>query len=163
MNGMRKCCVRVGLLQSLSAVSPLPVTSRKKIKMPIWLLWNPSWGKRYMWEPEPASSAFYRHSLLSFGISPLLALLPSLPPHCLFVLTFFRYTLPSTLFCSFFCRCFFLFPLPLHFSVPRSCSPGEFGSERRFGGTVRQTFTLIKKNGWKRDGDIFPASWPCLV
>lgn len=143
----------VGLLQGLSCIPLLHMTSRKK--KPIWLLWNPSSsGEATSERPSLLSLSFI---IILFSYTVYRLALHSLPPIAPFSLFLCSYLL-SLYFNSNFVLFFLLLPLPPFIPLSLASSLwGSFGSQRRFGARLRQYFTLIKRMVGSSTGTFFPS------
>lgn len=141
----------VGLLQGLSTIALLPMTSNIK-KKPIWLLWNlSSSGKA---TSESPSLLFFSFIITLFYTVYCLASHSLLPPcYC----SVFCLSLCSCLLSLYFNSDFVLFFLllflsPLPFPVPRFLSLGEFWITEAFWCQAATILHVNKKDGWKRSG-----------
>lgn len=147
-----KCCMQWDYCR-VSAAYPCYLWQARRKKMPIWRLWNPSSSGKATSESRSLLSLSFIIILFSYTVYRLP--MHSLPPpsYCsVFSLSLCSYLLSlyfNSDFVQFFLLPFlFLFLPPLSRSVSLSLVSslwGSFGSERRFGASLRQYFTLIKR------------------
>lgn len=136
----------VGLLQSLRSIPLLPMTRRKKCQFGYSEILLQ--GKVHLRAWACFLFLLSSFSFFLYSISPRLAL-HSIPPpsYCLvFLLSLCSYLLPLYFNFNFVLFFLLLFFCSLYISLSLvSALWGSFGSERRFGARLWQTFTLIKR------------------